>query len=110
MLIAHFRYKDVVQALQFSEIVALAQVAKHYQINHMLVHYLDHWTRPFRSQILNPGYEEWLYVACQFGYEEDYLRLARHLALSSKVNEQGQLLSSKGEVILGTFPRGCLGT
>lgn len=57
------------------------------------------------------GYEQWLYVACQFGLVEEYLRLAKHLALNARVDDNGELLNPGTSIQTGGYILDkCLGT
>ncbi|KAH8730447.1 hypothetical protein GQ44DRAFT_756355 [Phaeosphaeriaceae sp. PMI808] len=43
--------------------------------------------------ILEPGYEQWLYVAWQFGLEDDYMSIANQLVMTCTLNEEGKILA-----------------
>jgi hypothetical protein len=92
LYIAHHLTRCLPQSLTLDEIVNLAKISQRYDLNHILVGYLDQWLTPHRADILLPGYEKWLYVAWQFGIEADYVELANHLSKHCAVNARGRLL------------------
>jgi hypothetical protein len=105
LYIAHLNTRCLPQTLSLVQIIQLAKLAEQYDLNHVLIGYLDLWLTPHRRRILERGYEQWLYVAWQFGLEGDYIRLANHLAIHSAVNREGELLyPGCSNRIRGTFP------
>jgi hypothetical protein len=111
LYIVHWNTRMLPQTLTLDELVHLAQLADRYDLNHILINYLDLWLAPHRERILEPGYEQWLYVAWQFGLEEDYLRLANHLTINCAVNAKGQLVPpTSKKPIQGIFPPNALCT
>jgi hypothetical protein len=105
LYILHWNTRMLPQTLTLDELVHLAQLAERYDLNHILINYLDLWLAPHRERILEPGYEQWLYVAWQFGLEEDYLRLANHLTINCAINAKGQLVPpTSKQPIEGVFP------
>lgn len=113
MHLAHVQFNKLPEKLDFKEIVRLAEVAERYAVQHMLAHHIDGWIAPYRDRLLDPGYEEWLYIAYQFGFETEYLELAKHLALHCCVDVSGtRLLSPVNHELLDKqrFPVLALGT
>ncbi|OAK98057.1 hypothetical protein IQ06DRAFT_349783 [Phaeosphaeriaceae sp. SRC1lsM3a] len=93
--------------LTFHEIKNIAHIAHRYDLNHILIGYLDKWLEPHFAHLLDYDYEEWLYVAWQFGLEEQYLTLANHLAVHCEINDRNELLvpSTQGQVFFpSAFP------
>ncbi|KAH7399040.1 hypothetical protein DE146DRAFT_519923 [Phaeosphaeria sp. MPI-PUGE-AT-0046c] len=78
--------------LTFHEIEGIAHVAHRYDLNHVLIGYLDKWLEPHLPSLLEIDYEDWLYVAWQFGLEDQYLTLANYLAVNCEINSQNELL------------------
>jgi hypothetical protein len=111
LYIAHFNTHWLPQELSLMEIIQLARLADHYDLNHILVGYLERWIEPHRHRILDRGYEQWLFVAWQFGLEDDYLLLANHMAVFSAVNDDGELrypFSKRHRPVRGLFPMNAL--
>jgi hypothetical protein len=107
LYIAHFNTHWLPRELSLMEIIQLAKLADRYDLNHILVGYLGRWIAPHRHRILERGYEQWLFVAWQFGLEDDYLRLANYMAVNCAVNEEGELrypLSNRNRPVRGLFP------
>jgi hypothetical protein len=108
MRIAHSQFGKIAPTLSFRQIVDLAITSQRYATNRVLIPFLSRWTAPFRQKILQPRKEEWLFVAYQFGYEEDYRRLAKYMAVNCRVDRHGNLLSADGKVVQGKFPDGAI--
>lgn len=110
MKIAHGDFTGLVGILNFKQTLDLALISHRFQTNQLLIPFLRFWALHHKSKILQRGYEQWLFVAYQFGFEDDYLKLSQHLALHSKVDKGGCLLNLAGGGILqGTFPADALG-
>ena len=92
LLIATHQYQKLPKMLDFHEIVHLARTAERYGAQSLLVGYVDSWLTPYRNRLISPGYEEWLLIAHRFGYEDDYRKLARFLAMNSEIDETGKQL------------------
>jgi hypothetical protein len=92
LYIAHAQPTKLPQRLSLDELVQLARVAQRYSLNHLVVGYLDNWIRPHRNRILDPEYR-WLYMAWQFGLDQDYRYLALHLAQNCPVNTEGRFVA-----------------
>jgi hypothetical protein len=108
MRIVHSKFNVVAQSLSFRQLVDLAVTSERYKMNQILIPFLPRWSMPYRQSILEPGKEEWLFVAYQFGYEEDYRLLAKHMAWNCRVDKLGYLVNSAGNVITGIFPEKAL--
>lgn len=105
MRIAHSQFGNVAKTLKFQELVQMALISRRHQTNRIIIPYLDRWTDPYRADIVTPGREEWLFVAYQFGFEEDFKALSKHFALNCRVNDDGKLISANGNVLAdGVFP------
>jgi hypothetical protein len=110
MRIAHFEFDKVLEVITFAELVDLALLSGRYGLNAFLMQNLPGWIEPHRKMLVREGYEEWMFIAYQFGREADYRRLARHLAMVCTIDDAGNLLSpGAGIKIEGAFPPGSLG-
>lgn len=109
--IAHLQFTKLPKRLDFEDLVHLADIAARYDARALLVSHIDLWLAPYREKLLHPGYEEWLFIAHQFGYETEYLELAKHLAIHCRVDPSGTwLLAPESDCILkGKFPIDALG-
>ena len=110
MCIAHLEFQQLPEQLDFPEIVRLAEVAARFDMQHLLAAHIGRWLAPYLPKLMQKGYEEWLFVAYQFGYEEEYLSLAQYLAMNCRVGESGELLApGSDEALTGPFPPKALG-
>jgi hypothetical protein len=110
MYIAHLQFQQLPDEMDFPEIVRLAEAAERFEMHHLLAAHIGRWLAPYRSKLLHKGYEEWLYVAYQFGYQDEYLNLAKYLAMNCAVDEAGKLVAPESDGLLtGLFPPKALG-
>jgi hypothetical protein len=110
MCIAHLEFQQLPEQLDFPEIVRLAEVAARFDMHHLLGAHIGRWLAPYRQKLMQRGYEEWLFVAYQFGYEDEYLNLAKYLAMNCRVGERGELVGPESDDALsGLFPAKALG-
>ncbi|KAF2689693.1 hypothetical protein K458DRAFT_413936 [Lentithecium fluviatile CBS 122367] len=109
MHIAHHLYERVPKTLDFDQLLGIARICNRYDMNSMIIPFVADWMALHQPKILRVGYEQWLYIAHQFGKEADYLRLAKHLAFYCRINAEKQLLVPGTDRVLdGCFPEGCL--
>jgi hypothetical protein len=110
MSIAHLQFQQLPDHLDFPEIVRLAEAAERFDMHHLLAAHIGRWVSPYRSKLMHKGYEEWLFVAYHFGYEDEYLNLAKYLAMNCRIGEGGVLLApGKDDALTGLFPSRALG-
>ena len=109
MIIAHSRFEIVPQTLELHELVRLARSVERYGIGSLVVPFIDGWLAPHRERYMEAGYEQWLYVAYQFGLEDDYLTLADHFVRNCRINQQYCLLApTTGFVMTGQYPENAI--
>ncbi|KAL1649733.1 hypothetical protein SLS61_006389 [Didymella pomorum] len=85
--------------LDFLDLVRLAEAAARWDSHAMLAPFIDEWVAPWRARTFDPRYEQWLYIAHELGWEDDYLKLSRHLATHCSVDAQDRLLALDGTVL-----------
>lgn len=104
--IATHEYTKLPKTLAFAEIVRLAEVAARWDCHKMLATFVEGWIAPYHDKLFRPGYEQWLYVAYEFGYEQEYLDLSRYFALHCSINSQDRLIGRDGYLLeqRWTFP------
>lgn len=111
MQVIHHNFKALPLALDWTVIVNLTDFVARYDCHTLLSPYIDGWLRPYKDKLYEVGYEEWLLVAFQFGYEAEYLELAKHLAIYAHANDAGTsiLAPSFPFDLKGKFPVDTLG-
>jgi len=92
MQISHANFNQVPTRLDFAQLLEMARLCEKYGMNEKVRPFLLGWIAPHQEKILEPGHEQWLTIAQQFGLEQDYFRLAKHLVLNCQVSRDGQLL------------------
>lgn len=78
--IAHLNFDRVPQELSFEELLALAVLTDKYDGTRLVQPWIQSWIAGLEYLLLEPGYEEWLWIAWEFGQLESFQRLALHLA------------------------------
>ncbi|KAF2808736.1 uncharacterized protein BDZ99DRAFT_463624 [Mytilinidion resinicola] len=63
---------------------------------------------PLANWYLEPGKEEWAYVAWTFGFAFQFTELAKHLIRTGRTDSEGNLLNSKSQPMNGHFPPGVI--
>lgn len=106
--VAHVRFRDLPSVLGFRQLVQLARVCGGYETVAAVRPFLPDWTKPFEHAVLQPGYEEWLYVAWTFGFAQAFAAIARHLILHATVDDEGRCVNPAGKLLDGQFPPGIL--
>jgi len=96
LLIATLQFDKVPKALDFADIVHVTDVAVRYEAHSLLAGYMDGWLDPYRDRLRSRGYEDWLYIAKQFGYEAEYAELAWFLVVNCEVDPSGEKLVRSG--------------
>ncbi|KAF2105355.1 hypothetical protein BDV96DRAFT_655706 [Lophiotrema nucula] len=107
--IAHANLLPVWHAtLDFRQLLEMALLCHQYDLNPLLSPFIDKWIAPFAGRVLEPGFEDWLFIAYQFGLEDDYRALSRYLTLNCTISERKQALSPSGKPLNGSYPPGSL--
>ncbi|KAF3048103.1 hypothetical protein E8E12_010344 [Didymella heteroderae] len=108
--IGTMEFTKLPEKLDFSELVRLAEVAARWECHSLLAPFVEGWVAPWRAKMFRPGYEQWLYIAHEFGYEDEYLELSRCLAMHCSVDSQDRILALDGTILerRGKFPFGTL--
>jgi len=110
MKIAHNKFTNFIPVLDFSQTLKISLICCRFQMNHLIMPFLKHRAFHHKAEILRPGYEQWLFVAYQFGIEDDYLKLSKHLAVNCRVDQKGELFNLAGDATLeGHFPGDAIG-
>ncbi|KAF2639100.1 hypothetical protein P280DRAFT_53107 [Massarina eburnea CBS 473.64] len=98
-----------VPAITFKHLVDMAKTCRRWNMNAKVRPYLSCWLSRFQDSIMKPKNEQWLNVAHQFGLEEDYRRLSKHLVRECQVDAKGRLFIPGTELcIKNDYPENCL--
>jgi hypothetical protein len=79
--IAHLQFTKVPQHLEFEELLAIALLTDKYQATQIVAPWLKYWLESLNETICKNGYEEWLWIAWEFGLDDIFLRVANRLVL-----------------------------
>ncbi|KAF2730006.1 hypothetical protein EJ04DRAFT_580185 [Polyplosphaeria fusca] len=109
MRIAHLDFAMISPSLDFQQLLDIALLCKKYGCNYIVIPFLRTWIHPFRTSFLDPGHEQYLFIAHQFGFENDYLQLTRHLVMHLTLSPDNKPLALDGRPLAGShFPPFCL--
>lgn len=97
--IAHLNFDRVPQKLSFEELLALAVLTDKYDATRLVQPWIQSWIAGLEHLLLEPGYEEWLWIAWGFGQLESFQRLALHLAREIEVSENGFCVTPTGRIL-----------
>lgn len=79
--IAHLRFKDLPERISFPDLYRLAVVCDKYDTVAIVRPFWDRYGAPFLDLVETVGYEQWLFIAWTFGFEDVYRRLMKKLVL-----------------------------
>ncbi|KAK6342281.1 hypothetical protein TWF730_001757 [Orbilia blumenaviensis] len=77
----HFQYNDAPTKFDFHDLRELAIICDKYDCAQVLKPWLNNWLGPWENCVLEPGYEDWLFISKVFSY-------------TNKVEELTSLLSN----------------
>ncbi|EGX53246.1 hypothetical protein AOL_s00006g507 [Orbilia oligospora ATCC 24927] len=81
----HFQYSDVPTTLDFHDLKELAIICDKYDCAQVLKPWLGNWLAPWESCVLEPGYEDWLFISKVFNHTnkvEELLSLLSNVSSS----------------------------
>ena len=107
--ITHLRFEAVPRSLDFEQLLSLAILTDKYQATRILRPWINDWTMDLRRFIGKPGYEEWAWMAWEFGLEVEFERITTHLVLNAKVGDGGSHLVDDEHLEGKQLPSGLIG-
>jgi hypothetical protein len=100
LLALHCRSEMVPVSLSFDNLLRLAIVCDKYDCAGGVAPWARAWTEGWSSIALDPGHEEWLFIAWVFRIPEGFEELSRKIILESYVDTtDGELRSAAGQVL-----------
>ena len=103
--IAHLRFDNLPTSLDFTDLLNLAITCHKYEVVGLVGPFLRLWAWPWSSVFREPGYEQWLFIAWVFGYQDTFEALTDHLAATTRSNSEGDCLTSEGILSNDRMPR-----
>ncbi|KAK6334163.1 hypothetical protein TWF696_002665 [Orbilia brochopaga] len=110
LAVLHFSADGVPAKIDFGQLRAFAVLCDKYDCVHVLRMWSRSWLNQWAGVALEPGYEDWLFVAKVFGDERNVQELeARLIEESSSLSECGSYFLRSGvEVSTALIPEGVL--
>ncbi|KAF2654180.1 hypothetical protein K491DRAFT_779719 [Lophiostoma macrostomum CBS 122681] len=75
--IAHLQFDLIPLHITFAHLVDVAELLHRHRLTTLLHEYLRNWCRPYTSKILDSGYEMWILIAHEFGWDNIFQIVAR---------------------------------
>ncbi|KAL1386132.1 hypothetical protein HDK64DRAFT_254918 [Phyllosticta capitalensis] len=88
--IAHLRFRQVPKSLEFRQLVNLTRLTDKYGATHLLQPWAQKWVSNHESNLTQPGFEDWLWVAWELGQTKSFESLAAHLVLTVRKSLNGK--------------------
>jgi hypothetical protein len=107
--IAHLRFNKVPARLEFKELVAVAVLTDKYQATRMVSPWLSGWVENLRNTVCKDGYEEWLWIAWEFGLADIFEDVADKLFWESRTNANGDCVTASGKILAENMPPEIIG-
>jgi hypothetical protein len=107
--IAHLHFNKVPARLEFEELVAVAVLTDKYQATQMVSPWLSGWVGNLRGTVCEDGYEEWLWIAWEFGLADIFKDVANKLFWESRTNANGDCVTARGKILTENMPPEIIG-
>lgn len=107
--IAHLKFNKVPRHIEFEELVNLAVLTDKYQATQIVSPWLKDWLEPLNKTVGKDGYEDWLWIAWEYGLDEIFQLVANQLVLESSVDDSGSIVTADGRISTETMPPGIIG-
>ena len=103
--IAHLRFDNLPTSLDFTDLLNLAITCHKYEVVGLVGPFLRSWAWPWSPVFRESGYEQWLFIAWVFGYQDTFETLTDHLAATTRSNSEGDCLTPDGILSNDRMPR-----
>jgi hypothetical protein len=107
--IAHLHFNKVPARLEFEELLAVAVLTDKYQATQMVSPWLSGWVKNLKNTVCKDGYEEWLWIAWEFGLADIFKDVANKLFWESRTNANGDCVTARGKVLTENMPPEIIG-
>ena len=102
--IAHCQFSMLPPDLKFEEILEMAALCDKYDCVGLVQPWLELWLVNEERDCVDPGHEDWLFIAWVFGREKIFQKLARKLLREITIDDNGEGLTAAGESFPGLMP------
>jgi hypothetical protein len=107
--IAHLQFNKVPLRLEFKELVAVTVLTDKYQATQMVSPWLSGWIDNLRHTVGKDGFEEWLWIAWEFGLADIFSEVANKLLWESRTNANGDCVTASGKILAENMPPEIIG-
>lgn len=107
--IAHCQFSMLPSDLEFETILEMAILCNKYDCVGLVHSWLELWLVNEERECVDPGHEDWLFIAWVFGREKVFQTLARKLLREMKIGDNGEGLTATGDSFPILMPPGIIG-
>lgn len=107
--IAHLHFNKVPTRLEFEELLAVAVLTDKYQATRMVSPWLSDWIENLKDTVCKDGYEEWLWIAWEFGLANIFEDVVTKLFWESRTNVNGDCVTASGKILDENMPPEIIG-
>ncbi|OJD38598.1 nuclear pore protein [Diplodia corticola] len=97
--IAHLNFDKVPQNMTFRSLLSLAVLTDKYGATRLVRPWIKSWITDVSHLLLDPGYEEWLWIAWEFGQIASFQQLARKLVSDVRMTSGGRFALRMGRIL-----------
>ncbi|KAG9228731.1 hypothetical protein BJ875DRAFT_525634 [Amylocarpus encephaloides] len=107
--IAHLDFGKVPRKeLCFSKLLNLAKLVAKYKCLSLVEPFYKNWLEGEDFEPFQDGHENWLFIAYVFGRHAAFAKLTKKIAKEVRVNKDGSLIDSLGQLFKDPMPHGIL--
>lgn len=107
--IAHCQFSMLPTQLDFETILEMAAICDKYDCAGLVQPWLELWLVNEEKECVEPGHEDWLFIAWVFGREGIFQTLTRKLLREMTIDDEGEGLTATGEPFLDLMPSDLIG-
>ncbi|KAK8188459.1 hypothetical protein IWZ00DRAFT_576839 [Phyllosticta capitalensis] len=97
--IAHLRFDLIPEQPTFSTLLNIAVLSDKYDATHILRPWATSWVNALSHTVEEPGYEEWLWVAWEFGQAKIFEDIATRLVRTINIGPDGKCQTPEGKIL-----------
>ena len=106
--IAHLKFEKIPFTLELEEMVSLAVLTDKYGATKIVRPWIPSWTAHLKQYVKKPGFEQFLWIAWEFGMSEEFNRIAAGIVLQAGVTGDGTELVMDDKILHDRIPPGLI--
>lgn len=97
--IAHLNFDKIPQYMTFKDLLDLAVLTDKYGATKLVRPWIKSWICDVQHLLLMPAFEQWLWIAWEFGQIANFRRLAEHLVTEVRETADGRCITRSGRIL-----------